>query len=145
MTPLRTIRAFIRNQRGAVAIEFAFIALPLMLLLGGSMEIGRYVWTRLAVQDAASTGARCLGLQVAPCFGASTMDLSGTKGLVQDQGTAWAVVIPGDAITAEQAGACQGVDDFARIGIRHQFTYVLPILPDTWIEVEACFPVMPSS
>lgn len=145
MTRLRTLRAYFRNQRGAVAIEFAFIALPLMLLLGGSVEIGRYVWTRLALQDAASVGARCLGLQVAPCFEAGAMDLDGTKGLVQEQGTAWAIVIAGDAITAEQTGACQGVDDFAKVGIRHRFTYVLPILTDNWIEVEACFPVMPSS
>lgn len=144
MTPLDKIRAFFRHQAGAVAIEFAFIALPLMLLLGGSIEIGRYVWTRLAVQDAASTGARCLGLQLAPCVGTEGMDQNGTVSLVQEQGTAWAIVIPDSSITAEETGACQGVDDFAKIGIRHRFTYVLPILPDTWIDVEACFPVMPS-
>lgn len=139
------IRAYFRNQRGAVAIEFAFIALPLVLLLGGSVEIGRYVWTRLALQDAASVGARCLGLQVAPCFTNGTMDLDETKGLVQDQGTAWAIVIAEDTITAEHAGACQGVNDFAKVGIRHHFAYVLPILTDNWIEVEACFPIIPSS
>lgn len=144
MTASNTFRAGLRDQRGSVAVEFAFLALPLVLLLGGSIEIGRYVWTRLAVQDAASTGARCLGLQLAPCFAAESMDPGGTVGVVRDQGADWAIVIPDSAITADQAGACKGVSDFARIGIRHRFTYVLPILPDTWIEAEACFPVMPS-
>ncbi|RFU12931.1 hypothetical protein DZD18_09585 [Rhodobacteraceae bacterium W635] len=144
MTALRTFRAGLRNERGSVAVEFAFIALPLLLLLGGSIEIGRYVWTRLALQDATSTGARCLGLQLAPCFDAETMDLTGTLSVVRDQGTDWAIVISDSSITAEDAGACQGVNDFARVGIRHRFTYVLTILPDTWIDVEACFPVMPS-
>lgn len=144
MTPLGTIRAFLRNQRGAVAIEFAFIALPLMLLLGGSIEVGRYVWTRLALQDAASAGARCLGLQVAPCFDAGSMDMSGTVSLVREQGAAWAIAIPDSAITAEESRSCQGVDDFARVGIQRQFSFVLTILPDTSIDVEACFPVIPS-
>lgn len=144
MTRLGAIGAFFRNQRGAVAIEFAFVALPLMLLLGGSIEIGRYVWTRLALQDAASTGARCLGLQVAPCFAAGAMDTTGTVSLVREQGTAWAIVIADDSITAEETQSCQGVGGFAKIGIRHHFTQVLPILPDTWIEVDSCFPVMPS-
>lgn len=143
MMGCRAIRAFCRHQQGAVAIEFAFLALPLMLLLGGTAEIGRYVWTRLAVQDAASTGARCLGLQRDPCFTAETVDLAGTLGVVRDQGSDWAINIPEDAITAEQTGACKGVDDFAKIGIRQQFTFVLAILPETWIDVEACFPVMP--
>lgn len=144
MTPLAAIRACFLDRRGAVAIEFAAIALPLMLLLGGSVEISRYVWTRLALQDAASAGARCLGLRVAPCFNAETMDLNATVGLVREQATDWAIDIAEDAVTADAVDACEGVDGFSRIGIRHRFTDVLTILPDTWIEVEACFPVMPS-
>ena len=55
-------RRWIADHRGSVAIEFAMIALPLILLLVGTIEISRYTWTRLALQDAASEGARCLGL-----------------------------------------------------------------------------------
>lgn len=138
------MRDCLLDRRGTVAIEFAAIALPLMLLLGGSIEISRYVWTRAALQDAASTGARCLGLRLAPCFVAESMDLNATVSFVQEQATAWAINIPVDAVTADSAAACQNVDDFARIGIRHRFTDVLAILSDTWIDVEACFPVMPS-
>jgi Flp pilus assembly protein TadG len=144
VTLRRAIRAFLFNTRGAVAIEFAAIALPLMLLLGGSIEVSRYVWTRLALQDAASTGARCVGLRLAPCFAAENMDASGTVGFVQAQAGAWAIEIPEGSVTPEAATACHGVADFAKIEIRHRFTDVLAILPETWIDVEACFPVMPS-
>lgn len=72
------------------------------------------------------------------------MDLNGVVNLVREQGRAWAIVIPEDAITAEENGNCQGVENFSRIGIRQRFSSVLGILPDTWIEVEACFPVIPS-
>jgi Flp pilus assembly protein TadG len=57
----RFLAGFLADRRGAVAIEFAAIALPFILLLAGTMEISRYTWTRVALQDAASAGARCLG------------------------------------------------------------------------------------
>jgi len=144
MNRLGAIRAFLRNRRGAVAIEFAAIALPLMLLLGGSIEISRYVWTRLALQDAASTGARCVGLRLAPCFVAENMDTGGTVSFVQEQAAAWAIDIPNESVTPEAVTACHGVADFAKIAIRHRFNDVLAILPEIWIDVDACFPVMPS-
>jgi hypothetical protein len=107
MTRLGAIRAFLLNSRGAVAIEFAAIALPLMLLLGGSVEISRYVWTRLALQDAASTGARCVGLRLEPCFVAGNMDTSGTVSLVQEQAAAWAIDIPDESVTPEATVAAK--------------------------------------
>lgn len=144
MIAMGTIRAFLLSRRGAVAIEFAAIALPLMLLLGGSVEVSRYVWTRLALQDAASTGARCVGLRLAPCFVAENIDTGGTVSFVREQAAAWAIDIAEASVTPEALAACQGVADFAKIAIRHRFTDVLGIMPEAWIGVEACFPVMPS-
>lgn len=125
-----------------MAIEFAAIALPLMLLLGGSIEVSRYVWTRLALQDAASVGARCLGLQLDPCFGTKTMDLDGTVGFVRKQAAAWTIDLSEDSVTVEDDATCHDVDDFVKIAIRHRFVDVISILPEAWIDVAACFPVM---
>lgn len=128
-----------------MAIEFAAIALPLMLILGGSMEVSRFIWTRLALQDAASTGARCLGLRLAPCATDGNMDTGGTIGFVKDQAQQWAIAISDQSVTPDASAACHGIADFARIAIRHRLTSVLVVLPDTWIEVEACFPVTASN
>jgi Flp pilus assembly protein TadG len=144
MTPLRALRACLLDRRGAVAIEFAAIALPLLLLIGGSIEIGRYTWTRHALQDAASTGARCLGLRVSPCATDGSMDRAATVGYVRQQAADWVITIADDAVTAEATSTCHGAGDFARVGIRTRFVSVLPVLPETWIEVQACFPVVPS-
>ncbi|MEI4260270.1 TadE/TadG family type IV pilus assembly protein [Roseovarius sp. D0-M9] len=144
MTGCGKLRRFLLDRRGAVAIEFAAIALPLMLLLGGSIELSRYMWTRHALQDSASTGARCLGLQVEPCFSGETMDRPATLGFVRQQAASWLITIAEDTVTPDAVSDCHGVDDFARVGIRSRFASVLVVLPDIWIEVEACFPVMPS-
>jgi len=144
VTWIDRFRAVLLDRRGAVAIEFAAIALPLMLLLVGSIEASRYIWTSLALQDAASTGARCLGLQLAPCFDNENMDQAATVGFVKEQALRWAIDIPSETVTPAATAECQEFDDFTRIEIRHQFTSILPVFPNTWIEVEACFPVSPS-
>lgn len=144
MTVLHSLRLFLNDQRGAAAVEFAFIVLPLMLLLAGSIEISRYIWTRLALQDVASSGARCLGLQLTPCFRTETLDMPGTVGFLQQAAAGWVIELNETSITADDAGICQSLDGFAKIGIRHEFKFVLMVLPETVIDVEACFPVMPS-
>ncbi len=121
------------------------IALPLILLLGGTIEISRYTWTRVALQDAASEGARCLGLGLSTCFAGGSMDTGGTREVVREKAAGWGVTIAEDTVSPDPDAKCDGVvDDFAKVLIQHQFTSVLPALPDTVIEVEACFPSSPS-
>jgi Flp pilus assembly protein TadG len=53
----------LRQQRGAVAVEFALIMPVLLLILVGTLEFGR-VWSQLQVfQGAAREGARCAAVK----------------------------------------------------------------------------------
>lgn len=143
MTPrARGLWALLMDPRGGVAIEFAAIALPFLLLMGGTIEVSRFLWTRHALQDSASVGARCLGLGTAPCYVGGAMDRPATIAFVRQQAEAWAIRIPPDAVLPEPTVACHGLTEFARVEIRHRFTSVLPVLPDIQIEVDACFPIM---
>jgi len=144
VTLIRKLRRYLLDRRGTVAIEFAAIALPLMLLLGGSIEISRYTWTRIALQDSASVGARCLGLRVAPCVADDTVDREATVALVKQQAMGWGIAIPEGAVMPEADVACENVAGFAKVRIRHRFTSVLAVLPETGIDVEACFPILPA-
>lgn len=144
MTRRRGLRRFLADPRGAVAIEFAAIAVPFILLLAGTIEISRYTWTRVALQDAASDGARCLGLGLAACVVDESMDASATKEFVRRQATDWGIRIATSAVTPEQEIKCNGLDGFAKVVIVHVFSSVLPALPDSEITVEACFPVASS-
>ena len=139
-----SVRRCLADRRGAVAIEFAAIALPFILLLAGTMEISRYTWTRVALQDVASVGARCLGLQLPPCFAAGSMNHDATVAFVREQARGWGVTIAEDTVTPEPDVACEDLDEFAKVRIEHTFTSILPAMPDSEINVEACFPVAPS-
>jgi len=71
-----------RGQRGAVAVEFAIIMVPLFLMLIGAIEFGR-VYSQLQVyQGGAREGSRCAAVQAAgaaPCtiYGSIQSHLAG--------------------------------------------------------------------
>lgn len=51
------------DESGAVAVEFAIVLIPLMLILFGVLEFGR-VWSQVQVfQGAAREGARCAAVR----------------------------------------------------------------------------------
>ena len=47
-----------RSRRGAAAVEFAIVAIPLLLVLFGIYEFARYVMTLQTLENAAREGAR---------------------------------------------------------------------------------------
>lgn len=51
-----------RQQRGAAAVEFALIVLPLMLILFGILQYGLYFWAKQAGSAAVRDGARRLAV-----------------------------------------------------------------------------------
>jgi Flp pilus assembly protein TadG len=53
--------------RGATALEFGFIASPLILMLLGTVDGGRMLWTQNALQYAVEQAARYAGLNQAAC------------------------------------------------------------------------------
>jgi Flp pilus assembly protein TadG len=58
--------------RGSAAIEFALVATPLLLLLFGTMEFGRMLWTWQAMQLAGDQTARCVAIGGSACATPST-------------------------------------------------------------------------
>jgi Flp pilus assembly protein TadG len=54
----RSTRRDGRRQRGAAAVEFAMVLVPLLLILLGMIDWGYYLYLRSVVTDAAKAGAR---------------------------------------------------------------------------------------
>ncbi|WP_243368271.1 TadE/TadG family type IV pilus assembly protein [Fundidesulfovibrio soli] len=55
---MKTLEEKRKNMGGATVVEFALILLPLLLLLLGCMEFGRYFWAQHVLSSAAAEGAR---------------------------------------------------------------------------------------
>lgn len=56
----RSVRRFIRDSRGATAIEFAVVSIPLVLIFVGTIEFGRVFYIRNDLAQAADKGMRVL-------------------------------------------------------------------------------------
>lgn len=57
---MRSTTARGRTDRGAAAVEFAILLPLLFLFLGGIIDFGRYMYTRVTVTNAAREGVRAL-------------------------------------------------------------------------------------
>lgn len=55
------------DRAGNTAVEFALIASPLLLLLFGTMELGRMLWYQNALNYSVEEAARCASIDVNNC------------------------------------------------------------------------------
>ena len=67
MSGLRRILRLARARGGNTAIEFAIIAPAFLLLLLGTMEFARLLWTQSTLQQAVEAAARCASVNPSTC------------------------------------------------------------------------------
>jgi Flp pilus assembly protein TadG len=83
-------------RSGATAVEFAFVAPLLLLLLLGLAEIGRVMWTQSALQFAVQEAARCAAIQSQPAPG----QVTAVCGTADDVAAYAAAKVPALSLTA---------------------------------------------
>ena len=62
-----------RCRAGTTSVEFAIVAVVFLTMVGGTIEFGRYVWTRTAVQYAVEKAARCASVNTTTCGNTSAV------------------------------------------------------------------------
>jgi hypothetical protein len=142
----RRVRRFLCGERGASAVEFALVAVPLLAIIFGTIEYGRLMWTRQALQESATAGARCIGVAGPACTNAAgAYDAARARLFVRSSAQGWFVALDDADITVENDVACGGVSHFARVSIRHGFSTPVPefligLTEGTQLSASACFP-----
>ena len=63
---------FCKDTRGSSAVEFAFVAPVLLLLMLGIVDFGRLLWMTSTVEHAATAGARYAGVRGQGNYGSLT-------------------------------------------------------------------------
>ena len=65
--------ALLRDQSGATVVEFA-LTLPIFIaLVFGVIQVGMLLWTKLGMQNAVETAARCASVNTTLCPDAATI------------------------------------------------------------------------
>ena len=139
------VRRFRACASGASALEFAIVVTPLLLIAFGSLEFGRLMWTRAALQETAMATARCMGVLQPSCAPAGAYDAAGATTFLRAEAANWSVAISSATVTLSNAATCSGVSGFSKVSISYSFQTVVPGLLGSLssgipIQTEACFP-----
>jgi Flp pilus assembly protein TadG len=136
-------------RRGVVALEFGFLVIPLLLLTFGTIEFGRLLWTRQAIEATAIEVARCVGLLSSSCASGGVYSATNTKNYAVQVANGWGVTLTSSNVTPtnnEGTGACSGyTPSVAQVSINYTFQSVVPGLLSvlsggTALSAQACFP-----
>lgn len=140
MNILRCCNTFRRDGSGATAVEFALVVGPLLLLLVGTIEVGRLMWSGHALDEVAINTARCMGIYAPGCAVAEEIrpDLVATH--VVEAARSWGIVVVPNNINLSTDTGCAVNTGFLRVALSIRFVSVLPGLSGTQLTSEACFP-----
>jgi len=139
----RTLRR--SNAAGTAAIEFAVVAPALLMVSFGIYEFGRWAWTLEALQESASSGARCVAIGEGACASGGAYSASNTVTYVQKVAAGWGLAVPAADITSTNSTSCGGVSGFSQVGISYVFSTVVPkFIPvgtgGATLSLSSCFP-----
>ncbi len=135
---MRVVRRFIRDTSGANAVEFAFVLPLLVAMIVGVIEGNRLLWTRQAIQTAASNAARCMSVGSEGC---DTPE--GARLYAQKRAGKMGIDVPLAAITVDANQTCHGETGMNHVAFDIAFDSplgtIIPVMP-TRLQAEACFP-----
>ncbi len=146
---MQALRRFFGDARGASAVEFALVVVPLLLFLFGTVEFARLMWTRQAMQSLSVTAARCIVLLQPDCVSGGAYDMTTTKNFIIARAGSFGVPLVAGNITIDQtADATQDecrISGFTMVKIDSQFTspasrLITALAGSTSLQTKACFP-----
>lgn len=145
----RPARALRDHTGGASAVEFAIVAAPLLLILFGTVEFGRLLWTRQAMQSLAISAARCMGVRQTSCSSAGAYSATATTSYVIAGAAGLGVPLASTNITLNASTTCGGVSGFSSVAISYTFATAVPVLINALaggvaLSASACFPNQPT-
>ena len=133
-------RGFLRDTRGATAIEFALVVGPLILLLLGTIEVGRLMWSGHALDEVAIAGARCIGIHAPACAHEDEIVPDLAVSFIRAAARSRGIVLEATDISLDTDAGCAVETGFLRVALSFRFDSVLPGLAGTRLDAEACFP-----
>lgn len=148
MRAIRSCAPLRRDRRGAAAVEFAAVLGPLLILIFGVFEYGRLMWTREALQETATAGARCMGMSATSCASGGAYSSANTNTYIENQAANWGLTLTASNISLDSSGTCAGVsatNGFSSVTINYTFQSIVPSLLSSLttsptLTSTACFP-----
>ena len=122
-----------------------------LMLVFGTIEFGRILWTEQALQETAVAGARCMAIaqgakEASACASGGSYSSATTTSYIQGVAGGWGLSLPSSGITLDKAAACgSSGSGFSQVTLSSTFTSVVPNLVHlatggTTLTATACYP-----
>jgi hypothetical protein len=130
------MKKVLKSNRGAAAVEFALVALPVFWMILGIMQFGYVLWTDNLLHFSVNTAARCGAVQstTVPCVGPWPASDGGLANMTQ---TANAVFRLSGATYALNSSNCSGDAGYGLVGT-YQVKFVFAVT--LTMTAESCYP-----
>lgn len=136
-----------------MAVEFALVLPMFLMLVFGTIEFGRILWTEQALQETAAAGARCMAIAQGTkpngsCVSGGGYSDSATKTYIQAVAGGWGLSLPASGITPNHTASCDGTGGtggLSQVTLTSTFTSIVPNLVElatggSTLTVIACYP-----
>jgi Flp pilus assembly protein TadG len=122
-----------RNNRGGAAVEFALVALPVLVFIFGIMQTAWIVWVDNLLQVSVTAAARCggIGSTTPPCGGKTTADMIATANQVFGPMNGATFVANGSSCVADGGTGLVGT---------YQITFLFVI--NLTVTAKSCYPMV---
>lgn len=127
-TARRSWTGLVRDRRAATVVEFAICSLVMMLIIFGTLEFGRALWTWEVIQETAFEGARCMGLLASSCASNSTYSSTNTSTYIVSLAASRGVTISANMVSLNHTALCGNAGGFSQVSITYPFSTVAPAL-----------------
>jgi Flp pilus assembly protein TadG len=150
MTGVR-LRLLAAAREGATAVEFGLVLPMFLMLVFGTIEFGRLLWTKQAMQETAIAGARCMAIaqtknstqNTGSCASSGAYSASSTTTYIQTVASGWGLPTLGIALyPTGNSSACTGL---SQVTLTSTFNSVVPKLIELGtggitLTASACYP-----
>ncbi len=147
---LRIFKQLYQARRAVTALEFAIIAPVLMMLMLGTMEFGRLLWTMQGLQMTAVQAARCMGILASSCASSGAYSSDNTTSYIESTAGAWGINLTSSNLTLTRdstnlnCAPAAGTLTVSEVTITYTFQTVVPgllsMLSSKALQGHACFP-----
>jgi Flp pilus assembly protein TadG len=139
---------FAKARGGNVAVEFALVFPMFLMLVFGTIEYGRLLWTMQALQETANAGARCMALTQSACSSGSSYSATSTQSYITAVAQGWGLSLPSANMTLNNSATCGGNSGFSQVTLTTTFVSVVPKIVllaagGTSLRATACYPNSP--
>lgn len=148
---IRILKQLYHSRRGVTALEFAVVAPALIMLMYGTLEFGRLLWTMQGLQMTATEAARCMGILAPSCASGGAYSSDNTTSYIETTANTWGISLTSGSLalltrdsTNTACAPATSTLTVSEVTITYTFQTAVPgllsMLSSNALQGHACFP-----